>query len=187
MPAKRLSINKMLVNSPIRLLLCTLMMSNIAHGEISREYVLKAGFILNFARYTSNLIPTEAPKLVICSSDASFLQSAQETLPNYKVQDKGIVVKAALPENYKTEACHIVFVSRIDQLLWQNSLEASANDKILFVGEDRNFLKQGGHIRFLISESKVRFEIATKRLKESKLKLSSKVIRLGFVYEGKQT
>ena len=55
---------------------------------------------------------------------------------------------------------------------------------IMLVGESEGFLITGGHINFFIVSGKVRFEIDPKSLRHSGINMSSKVLRLGRIYEG---
>jgi hypothetical protein len=53
------------------------------------------------------------------------------------------------------------------------------------VGEQEAFLKQGGMIRLFEYKNRLQFEINVAALRRSGLQLSSRVIRLGHLYEEK--
>jgi hypothetical protein len=54
----------------------------------------------------------------------------------------------------------------------------------MIVGETDGFIAAQGHIRFFLSSSKVRFEVAPSKLKKAGITMSSKVLRLARVVEG---
>lgn len=57
---------------------------------------------------------------------------------------------------------------------------------VLTVGETEQFTDQGGIIRFLMKEKKVRLEIDLKTAREVRLQISSQLLGVADVVKGKQ-
>lgn len=151
-----------------------------AQADGDREYALKSGFIVNFVRFTQGLHTPEATSIVICSPDSRFVHAATETLASATIDTKPVNIMQ-INDIESAASCHVVFISRRDNFEWLNLLAKHDTAGQFIIGETDSFLRAAGHIRFFISSGKVRFEIHPRRLEESGLKLSSKVMRLGLI------
>jgi hypothetical protein len=86
--------------------------------------------------------------------------------------------------NQKIEAlksCHLLMFCSDDSVRVEASgeiIKALKDSPVLTVGEMDGFLESGGIINFLMEDKKVRFEINAVAVKRSKLKISSKLLRL---------
>ena len=146
-----------------------------------REYALKAGLIYNFALYSNNTLtsPEKVSNYTICSTSTTFVDIARKVLKNKRIRQHNVVIKDSSTSNIGSNECHIIFFDQPDLFSqYQNSHPTIASG-IMLIGEIPNFIGLGGHINFIHLSGKVRFEINPDRLKESDIKISSKVIRLG--------
>lgn len=152
----------------------------------AKEYAIKAGFIVNFARYSSGGSindQTKAATLEICGFSEAFINAAQQTLSTVSVYGKKVVVTQLSPTNPAIEHCDIVFSDRQTSSNSLNLVFDQLKRNQMLIGETRGFLDQGGHIRFFLRNGKIRFEIAAQRLEANGITLSSKVLRLGLIYD----
>lgn len=75
--------------------------------------------------------------------------------------------------------CNAVFISPAETLRIAQMLAKTRNKPILTIGSEDTFLEKGGLINFYVENSKVRFEYNADELPYSKLRFSSKLLRLG--------
>lgn len=146
-----------------------------------REQALKAGFLYNFARYSEgDWFKSETEShYIICSTSESFTMVAKEVLKEQKIKSLPVLVEyITSPNNH----CHSLFVSDDYQNINGFILNESFKNTML-IGEGKGFLNSGGHINFFIAGGKVRFEVSPKQLKKAKIKMSSKVLRMGRIVE----
>jgi len=172
-----------------------------AESTSSREYKIKAAFLYNFIKFVDwpkeKMADSNEPIIIgiICSK--KFVK-ALETLIHIKIKNRNISIKyfegyEKLKKsqddddrqwNQKIEAlktCHVLMFCICDSVRIENSsqiIKALKGSPVLTVGETDGFLESGGIINFLMEDKKVRFEINVTAAKKSKLKISSKLLRL---------
>lgn len=148
---------------------------------VKKEYILKAGFLFNFARYgqweTHN---KNSAHFNICSPDQHFSNTATKLLKNKTVNSKKLHIKHITLSNKNITPCHILFITD-DALPQWHSFSPDPLLNTMIVGENKHFIENGGHIRFFISGGKIRFAISPTSLKKSGVTISSKVLRLARV------
>lgn len=153
----------------------------------SREDAIKSGFIYNFARYSHGnwFNASQQKSYNICSFDFDFITTATNTLKSLSIDSRPVNLILLTIDNEQSTIinCHTLFISKEDELIWNTLLENDTLPQIMLVGEFDDFLASGGHINFFIISGKVRFEVAPTRLRESGIKMSSKVLRLGRIYK----
>lgn len=174
------------VLSPIRFLINCLVLGVVLFSSNApcqdKGYLIKAGFIYNFARYSSLLDNLSDPhNFTLCSSDSDFAEQAKQLLHQKNIKGRSIVTQVVVPGASELSMCNTLFITQDASEQWQYWLEKKASHTMLIVGESRNFLNQGGHISFFRAGTKVRFEVSPTHLKQSGIKISSKVLRLGRV------
>lgn len=167
----------------IVLFVLVLFVSGKAYAS-QREDAIKSGFIYNFARYSQGewFNAKSTSHYTICSFNTQFINVATQTLQKRSV-DKA-PVKLQLLDNVNTNItdCNTLYISKEDKERWADLTKSSTSTKMMLVGEFDGFIKEGGHINFFIVGGKVRFEVNPKGLKNSGIKMSSTVLRLGRSY-----
>ncbi|BBB29704.1 YfiR family protein [Neptunomonas japonica] len=152
-------------------------------ANLDREMILKSGFIYNFSRFgkwESDFLNQDS--FTICSPDKTFTRVAKITLDHKKVKRLPIVVNE-IGIISDINKCSVVFVTKKYYLDWKNRLSQLGNEQVMLIGENKGFIRSGGHINFFILSGKIRFEVSVSNLKKSGLLLSSKVLRLGRIHE----
>lgn len=153
-------------------------------SNFDREMSLKTGFIYNFARLGEwESAFDHKDKFTICSPDAIFIEVAKTTFKNKKV-NKLIVTVNQIDTGSDLTTCNMVFITKKYYRVWKNKVDYSELEQVMLVGENKGFIKSGGHVNFFILAGKIRFEVSVDNLIKSKLKLSSKVLRLGKIHGG---
>lgn len=148
------------------------------------EYQVEAAFLYHFAKYVT--WPPHAfnggnePILIGVLGDDPFGDDLVQTVIRQKpVQGRPLqVLRGRHPA--ELARCHILFISASEQPRLRQHLEALARARspALTVGESSDFLDAGGVIRFVIENSKVRFDIDAGNAERAGLVLSSKLLSL---------
>ncbi len=166
-----------------------------------REYQIKAAFIYNFIKFVDwpeeKMADSNEPITIGVIGSEDFIK-AFEPVIHKKIKNRNISIKYF--EGYekiersqedddrqwdqKIEAlktCHVLmfcscYSVRIKDL--SQIVKTLKGSPVLTVGETAGFLESGGIINFLMEDKKVRFEINVTAAKKSKLKISSKLLRL---------
>ncbi|HEY3405739.1 MAG TPA: YfiR family protein [Ohtaekwangia sp.] len=155
-----------------------------AQSEAAREHQVKAVFLFNFAQFvqwpdiafdhtTSQLV------IGVLGTDpfGSFLD---ETVKGESVNGHPLrVLRFQKPED--VVGCHILFIQIPKNEQLREVLEKLKGRHILTVSESTTFIKQGGIVRFVKENNKIRFQINLAAAKEADLVISSKLLRLAEV------
>jgi len=172
-----------------------------ADSTKSKEYQIKAAFVYNFIKFVDwpkeKTADSNEPITIGIIGSKDFVK-AFEPLIHKKVKNRNISTKYfegyeklkkskeddARQWNQKMEAlktCHLLMFCSCDSVRIENLsqiIKALKGSPVLTVGETAGFLESGGIINFLMVDKKVRFEINVTAAKKSRLKISSKLLRL---------
>jgi hypothetical protein len=155
-------------------------------GE-GRAYRIKAAFLYHFSQFSTwpeaAFSGPQAP-LRLCILGENPFGEALEQLRGKTVQNRPLEI-VHLPAGSTAFSCHIVFMGHMPETVLKATLSQLQGRPVLTVGEQEAFLKQGGMIRLFEYKNRLQFEINVAALRRSGLQLSSRVIRLGHLYEEK--
>lgn len=148
------------------------------------EYQVEAAFLYNFAKYVTwpprAFASATEPFIIGVLGEDPFGDDLVRTIEKEKqVQGRPLViVRGRTPAEVAN--CHVLFISASEQPRLAQDLAAlqRAGSTALTVGESDDFLVGGGMIRFVIDNSKVRFEINARAAEQSGLVISSKLLSL---------
>jgi hypothetical protein len=148
-----------------------------------RENALKAGLIFNFAVYSKGewFDSVKDKNYLICSPDPNFVRVASRTLQNKKVRNSYVLVQHISLDNLHNHNCNSIFFSSNTNIGLEYDPIANHLLGAMLIGESDGFIERGGHINFFLAGGKARFEIDPIGLRNSRIEVSSKVIRLGKV------
>ncbi|MFC1235414.1 YfiR family protein [Vibrio sp. F74] len=163
------------------------MSANLSYAS-EREYAVKAGFIFNFARYSEGnwFNPNLRSNYIICSYNPDFVLTASKTLIGQKVKNRQVEVHLISREGMPDDSCNSFFLTEKNSDLIEKVTRNESLKKTMLVGEMKTFVPSGGHINLFITGGKVRFEVDSDALLDAGIKMSSKVLRLGRVVEGRR-
>ena len=159
-----------------------------AKASASREYRIKAAFLYNFAKFT--VWPVEAfadakAPLRLCVLGDDPFDGAFKDLEGRTVKNRLLV--ASWPASAESLGqCHLLFVSASEHGRLGTIIESLRGMPVLMVGDTPHFVRSGGIIRLETVENRVRFEINVGAAYHAKLKLDSRLLRLGRIV-GKRT
>jgi hypothetical protein len=154
--------------------------SGDARAAQTGERELKAAFLYNFAKFVDwppAAFPEPATPVILCVlGDDAIGASLERVVKGETLNDRRLVVRR-LRDPQEVRDCHVLFVSPAEKHISQ--LLASLREAgVLTVGDGNDFLDQGGMIRFFLEQNRVRFDINLDAAERSRLKLSSKLLRL---------
>ncbi len=165
-------------------LLTLAMLASAGAAATDLEQRVKAAYLYNFAKFVEwpQSSGGVGDAVDICVFyDAEFEQLLQKIFTGKTVSDKPVMVHTAR-EMPPSTRCDIVFVGaevRRDDV--QTGMQGMAEQPILTVGESTDFTRDGGAIRFMQVDGKLRFEIDLGNTQRTGLKISSKLLRVAKV------
>ena len=147
----------------------------------TREYQIKAAFLLNFVRYTtwpkeSFQDPKDPIVLAVIGRDP-FGDILETTFRGEEANGRKIRVTRHREVPERIEG-HLAFCGGLDREGRRLLLERCRKQPVLLVGETPDFARDGACINFYLQDQKTRFEINTEALAETKLELSPAVLKL---------
>lgn len=146
-------------------------------GTFKRESILKAAFVVNFARFTT-WPPTAADSVYrACIVGRSAVGDALRLLEGQVVKGKTISVSSV--ENHAAYAsCQMLFISESEVASIKSILAATDGKPILTVSDLPEFAQSGGMIGLKVVGDRVRFEINALTAKVVGLQMSAQLLRL---------
>lgn len=152
-----------------------------AGSSDSSEYLIKAGFIYNFANLlqwpASAFSKADSPIVIGILGTDTFGGMLDEVLAGKKVNGRSFLVKH-LKWGMELKDCNIVFVSPSETVHLEEILRLLKGLPILTIGETPNFARRGGVINFILVDDKVRFEVNVEAAKQADINISSRLLAL---------
>ena len=153
----------------------------------STEYQIKAVFLFNFAQFVdwppSAFPDAQSPLVIGVLGRNPFEGALDEAVRGEKANGRPFLVQR-FNRVEEIQACHILFVSRSEAGRLPAILNALQGRSILTVRDTDGFAEEGGMIRFVMEQNKVRFRINLDAAKAAGLTLSSKLLRPASVVTG---
>jgi len=148
---------------------------------VSREYPLKAVFMLNFGRFTDwpadAFSSPDAPFIVGILGDNPFGQTMDETMGGEKIDRHKILV-----EYYKNVAdikdCNMLFICQSEAGQARKILTVLKTRPVLTVADFPNAAGNGVCVQFVTQNNRIRFRINVSAVKDAHLTMSSELLRL---------
>jgi len=150
----------------------------------SSEYLIKAGFIYNFAKFVewppTSFPQSDAPIVIGILGTDPFGSVLDRIVADKKIGSRGFVVR-----RYKwskdlkdLRECRILYVSSSEKAHTDEVLECVKWLPILTIGETPGFAERGGVIRFTVEDNRVRFEVSVDAAHNANLNISSRLLTL---------
>lgn len=157
-----------------------------AQTAASREYQIKAAFLLNFAQFvewpTNTPASTNQAFYIGILGEDPFGQALEQTVQGETIHNRRLVIQRSQRlENLKD--CQLIFVSRSEKGRVGEILSRLDNRDILTVSDIDGFARRGGIINFYLEGNRVRFEINPASARRGGLKISSQLLSLGKIVE----
>jgi hypothetical protein len=158
-------------------------------NSASLEYQVKAAFLYNFAKFVewpAAATPPGAP-LVVCVFGADpFGPVLEETIRGRAAKGRPIEVRRIEGASH-LGGCAMVFVGAAEPVRTTAVLDDSVRKAVLTVGESAEFQERGGMIRFVLEDSKVRFDVNLGAARKAGLRIRSQLLGLARTVDGRPT
>lgn len=179
------------------LMVCAVLLSGSGTAwaaAAGQEYPVKAAFLYNFMRFVDwpkeRMEPEDGP-LVIGVIGKDPFGKALDVLTRETVRGRAIKIRrfASMgvvtpdeeghhPELSDIKTCHLLFVATSEKAYQKRLLPALTEAAVLTVGETEGFLQAGGMINFVTQGTKSRFEIHLNHVRQARLEVRAKLLRL---------
>ena len=149
-------------------------------AKASREYLLKAAFLYNFAKFTSwptEVISGAGKPVRLCILGKDPFGAALESIEGKNIQQRPLVT-IRIARVSDAEECQIIFIGSSEQERLRGILDYLRELPILTIAEMSNFARVGGIIGLKTVEDRIRFDINVDAANEANLKFSYKLLQL---------
>ncbi len=153
-----------------------------ARAQTADEYQVKAAYMYNFAKFVNWPVQTfDSPSqpIVFCVLGKTPLSQTLSDALSGKVVDQRPLVFHQLTDSKQANKCQVLFFGSPDKKPLRQTLDEVKSFNLLTVGEVQDFTKQGGVIRFVLDDGRVRLEFNLDAADDAKLRISSKLLSLG--------
>jgi hypothetical protein len=161
--------------------------------EASSEYLIKAGFIYNFANLvqwpSTSFSQADSPIVIAVLGEDHFGPTLEHVLQGKKIDGHPFLIKRlrSVPELVKAvgnpKECQILYISGSAMPHLAEAIQAVKGLPILTVGEMPGFAKSGGIINLVLEDNRMRFEVNVKAAKDADLSISSRLLALARIVQ----
>ncbi len=163
----------------VKFIVCCLIYFCISVVSFSqtREYMVKAGFIERFARFTEwpGQAEMDTFKIMVIGK-SPFGGALEKIFATNKIKNKSVVIEY-ISSSFEMGNCHILFISKSESESVEDIVEQVSRKPVLTIGETHGYTDKGVIINFFkTSEGTIHFEISKENVKMSKLKMDIKLL-----------
>jgi hypothetical protein len=152
-----------------------------AAAEPSREYLIKAAFLYNFAKFTrwpADSFSDGSTPLRVCVFGEDPFGVALESIADKTIRGREVSVRRIESVEVGT-ACHLLFISASEAARLPGILDSLRGRPVLTIADMPGFARSGGIINLKTNQNeKIRFEINVGIAKRAGLRFSSKLLKL---------
>ena len=175
-----------------RLIVAVLLCLSVAGGAnaqssasaASAEYLIKAGFIYNFAQLvqwpSAAFSQADSPIVIGILGTDPLGTSIDRVVENKKLDGRNLIVKRLRwsKDLKDLTECNILFISSSEKEHVADVINMIKWLPILTIGETPGFAARGGIINLTLEDNKVRFEVNIGAAKQANLNISSRLLAL---------
>jgi len=162
-----------------------------AESSDSSEYLIKAGFIYNFAKlveWPGSAFPQPGNPIVIgVLGNDSFADVLDHVVDGKKIDSHSFSVKRLKWKEVKECNCHILFIAAQESAHSDEIIQFVKTTSVLTIAETPGFAKRGGIINFTLQDNKVRFDANVDAAKQAGLIISSRLLSLARIVQTNTT
>ena len=152
---------------------CVGLFADPARPQTASEFQVKSAYLYDFAkraRWPEHTLPKDKSKLVICvfGGESDFPDVLKSTLAGKDIREHPIEVRH-LQSSGELKSCHVAFI-RVANGNARAALAQLENTNVLSVGEDKEFLSQGGMINLTLEGGGVRFELNSAAIERANIR-----------------
>ena len=165
------------------------LLAQASDSSDSSEYLIKAGFIYNFAKFVewpaTAFAQPDSPIVIGILGTDPFGTLIDRIVENKKIGARGVVVKRLKwgMDLKDLKDCKILFVGASERAHVDDLVQIVKSLPILTVGETPGFAERGGVIRFVLEDNRVRFEVNVDAARQADLTISSRLLTLARIIQ----
>ena len=145
------------------------------------HYKLKAAYLYNFSKFVywpPATLREAAGTIGICVlGDDDLANELEGIIKVNAAGDRKMAVRRVKHQDAEN-TCQILFIGRSVDDRYRAIITSLKSGPVLTVGDDENFLRAGGMIKFQLEDRKVRFEVNLDAVEKSSIRVSSKILKL---------
>ena len=156
-----------------------------AQAQGVSESALKAGYLLNFIKFTewpTDVLAPSAP-LALCTTDPDVAAALEAVVGQRSVEQRAVQVRRVTLED-PLRGCGLLYVGRLDRRRAIQLGTALQGASVLSVGDDEAFAAGGGVIGLYVEGDRLRFAINPASAERQRLKLSARLLSLAKLVKG---
>lgn len=157
------------------LLACLFLAAVPVRAQSVGEAVVKAGFLLNFAKFTQ--WSRQRDKLLMCSPSTQVLGGQFALLQGRLVDSRDVEVRQGVA-SADWRGCDLLFLTESDEGRADVILRAVAGAPVLTVADFPGFLHLGGMMVLRLEDSRVRFDVNLVAVERGGLVLNNQMVKL---------
>ena len=146
------------------ILACTIMpawLSSAWAQVAAGKYQVEAAYLYNFAkmgRWSAQVLPDRAGLIIgIMGGDEEFVKVLRDVLAGKEINGHNIEIRY-LRSPDEVKFCHLVFF-RVAERINRSVISQLGKSTVLLVGEDKDFLSDGGMINLTLSDGKITYKV----------------------------
>jgi hypothetical protein len=155
-----------------------------AQSDQAEEYDVKAAFLFNFTKFVEwpegSFNDSSSPIVIGIIGDDPFGDSLLHIVAGQTVQGRWIVIRK---ERFGDDLrrCQVLFISTSERPHSTQILAGLQDASVLTVSDIDGFAEAGGAMQFVTEENRVRFIVNLDAARQSKLRVSAKLLALARV------
>jgi len=153
-----------------------------AQTEPLKEYYVKAGFLVNFARLVEWPEAGKTQNIVIGILDNAPFGDSLNIIRKKEIHGRKIIIKVCDTATDYT-GVHLLFLNSEDREFRKAILKKIGTIPVLTIGETPGFASREGIINFFKYQNKLRFEINQTKAEKVGLKVSSRLLKFGKIVQ----
>jgi hypothetical protein len=162
----------------------------LAAEDAPLDFQVKAAFLVNFPKYvdwpSAVLAETNTPITVAIFGDDNVAGEFDNMIQGGRtVSGRPVRLKRITKEDQIGADCQIVFIASSERQRVPAILEKVKGTGILTVGENEDFLQQGGIVNLVHRDRKIRLQINLDAAREAHLKISTRLLVAADMVKGK--
>ncbi len=163
----------------------TVPQSSQANTERAREYLLKAAFVYNFAKFVdwpATAFATDCSPLIMCIHGHEAFAQFAAAMKGKSIANRPIEVFDA-HRSGTPASCHLAFAGGDADADAADAADAhglvrSEAAGVLTVSDARNFVRGGGMVGLITVDNKMRFEVNLSASRKAGIRINAVVLRL---------
>ena len=150
----------------------------------SSEYLIKAGYIYNFAKlveWPAAAARRGQPIVIGVLGNDAFATVLDRAVNGKKIDERTLVVKRLKSKDARDCGCQILFLAAAESARTDEVIQSQSGASVLTISEVPDFANRGGVIALVLQDSKVRFIVNVDAAAQADLSISSRLLALATV------